>query len=229
MKKAIIQEPTRLSDADLYGIYRSWRDNTGAFECFVRSTCFVSLKHYPDFELEHPAFRRGAVCRKVTECVKSELQTCEALETKTLFLLDLPAKKSLPLSLLLNQDCGLQPVLTMRQLYHPHGVVGETQDISALLKTGPKLRHEEPKGYVFVLDSNRCTENDGEIFTEKFNNQYELTAYDLPLPEMLHDTGYSKLVLMHSGALKRDVAQYIGNLRIAGFNAGIVRVEGHEQ
>jgi hypothetical protein len=46
---------------------------------------------------------------------------------------------------------------------------------------------------------------------------------------MLHDTGYSKLVLMHSGALKRDVAQYIGNLRIAGFNAGIVRVEGHEQ
>ena len=141
-------------------------------------------------------------------------------------MLDLPAVKSLSASLLLNHDYDLRPVLTLRQLFHPQGIVGGEVEISALLLFGLRLHSGEPKGFVFVLDSDRHLEYDNEIFATKFNNQYKLSIYDLPTLKMLRDGGFTKLVLMHSGALKRDVADYVGSMRIDGFNACTIRVEG---
>lgn len=228
MKIKDLPELSRLSDADLYRNYRSWRDGTGIFECYVRSTCFVSLKHYPDFALSRLILRRDTIHRRISACVEAELKQNQENGTKTFFLLDLPAGKVLAESLLLNQDCGLQPVLTLRQLFHPHGIVGGEPEISALLSVGLRLRHSDPKGYLFVLDSSRSLEYDGEPHPKQFNNQYELSAYDLPLLEMLHDAGFTKLVLMHSGALKQDTASYISGMRIGGLNACTIRLDGYE-
>lgn len=229
MKNTNAQEPLKLSDADFYGTYRKWRDDVGIFECYVKATCFVSLRHYPDFKLHTVTARRDAVYRKVSDCVALELGKNGqdgSQKGKTLFFLDLPGVKSLSASLLLNHDLGLRPVLTMRQLFHPQGIVGGEAEISSLLLLGLRLQSGEPKGFVFVLDSDRHLEYDNELFATKFNNQYDLTVYDLPTLQMLRDAGYTKLVVMHSGTLKRDVADYIGCMRIDGFNACTVRVEG---
>jgi hypothetical protein len=230
MKNIKAQEPLRLSDADFYDVYRKWRDQTGVFECYVKATCFVSLRHYPDFALHHITARHDAIYRKISECVASEMEKAkiekDTKADKTLFMLDLPAVKSLPASYLLNQDYKLKPVLTMRQLFHPQGIVGGEAEISALLQFGLCLHGGEPKGFVFVLDSDRHLEYDREVFLAKFNNQYELSVYDLPTLEMLRDTGFTKLLILHSGALKRDMADYVGRIRMQGFHACTLRVEG---
>ena len=116
MKESVEQSPSELSQADCYGIYCKWRDNADAFECYVKATCFVSLRHYPDFALRHVAVRRDAIYRKISQYVASELGKDGKGGAKTLFMLDLPAVKSLSASLLLNHDYDLRPVLTLRQL-----------------------------------------------------------------------------------------------------------------
>jgi len=42
---------TNLSQIDLFDVYSKWNIGLEAFKCFCRSTNFVSLKHYPDFQL----------------------------------------------------------------------------------------------------------------------------------------------------------------------------------
>lgn len=42
----------KLGEIDLRMLYRLWKSNLGPFKCFFRSTPFVSLQTYDDFELK---------------------------------------------------------------------------------------------------------------------------------------------------------------------------------
>lgn len=197
-----------LKDFELYPIYLKWRENTNAFECFLKSTTFVSLKNYPNFALEELFISEedNIVYNRIKEIL--DLQDT----SNTLLILDVPGHLSVLLGYLLQNNLNIKPILTLNQLFHPYGLVGNQKLISNLLICGNKLNSIDPKGYIFILDSGRyLLESDG---TEEnfFNNQYETTEEDMPSVELLKELNYSKAVYIYLDDIKEDINCYLDYL-----------------
>lgn len=197
-----------LKDLELYPIYLKWREGTNAFECFLKSTAFVSLKNYPNFELEDPyiSLEENIMYDKIKTIIDSNNTS------DTIFLLDIPGHQSVLLGYLLQNNLNIKPILTLNLLFHPYGLIGGKKLIGNLLLCGDKLNSINPKGYIFILDSGRyLLESDG---TEKnsFNNQYETTEEDMPNVELLKELCYSKAVYIYSDKIKEDINCYLDYL-----------------
>lgn len=192
-----------LKDLDLYSIYLNWRDNTNAFECFLKSTPFVSLKNYPNFQLENmDSSKEDMLLNKIKSIIT------EYDKSDTIFLLDIPGHKSIVLGYLLQNNLSIKPILTFNILFHPYGLIGNKKFISNLLLCGNTLKAITPKGYIFLLDSERYlseSKGDEENF---FNNQYETTEEDMPSVELLKELGYSKVVYIYLDNIKEDINCY---------------------
>jgi len=197
-----------LKDFELYPIYLKWRESTNAFECFLKSTAFVSLKNYPNFTLEELSIseEENIVYNKVKAIIASQNTS------NTLFLLDVPGHLSVLLGYLLQNNLNIKPVLTLNHLFHPYGLVGSEKLISNLLVYGNKLTSINPEGYIFILDSGRyLLQSDG---TEEnfFNNQYETTEEDMPSIDLLKELSYSKAVYIYIDEIKEDINCYLDYL-----------------
>jgi len=201
-----------LCDFNLHNIYKKWHDGCGAFECYVHSTCFVSLKHYPDFLLPKITFDTDSTNEKICSVIR------QYKAENILFLIDLPTEQALKSSYILNKTLAFKPILTLRHIHHPFGIVGDSETISGLLQYGEQLSNENCMGFVFVLDSSRYDDYEDDVFKQKFNNQYEITEYDLPPLEMLKDLQFEHLVILFQQSLKEDLEQYAAYLQENGMD-----------
>lgn len=199
---------TFLKDLELYPTFLKWREGTNAFECFIKSTAFVSLKNYPDFELEDLSIspEENIMYDKIRTIIDSYATS------NTIFLLDIPGQQSVLLGYLLQNNLNIKPILTLNLLFHPYGLIGSKKLISNLLLCGNKLNSINPKGYIFILDNGRyLLESDG---TEEnlFNNQYETTEEDMPNVELLKELCYSNAVYIYFDKIKEDINCYLDYL-----------------
>ncbi|MHC9541228.1 MAG: hypothetical protein AB9903_17125 [Vulcanimicrobiota bacterium] len=209
--------PLRLQEIDLKKNYSTWREGSGPFRCFFRSTNFVSLKHYPDFTLNEPSEEKDSLWRNVEEYI------CNFSADNSIFMLDIPGTDALRCAYLAQKEKAVKAILTFSNPLHEHGLIGGQDYISALLGYGEMLSCKEAAGYLFVLDSNRFGDYDDAELRRRFNNQYELNDEDLPFPEMMRDLGYERIVCIFSGIMKEDVKCYLSSLENERFT--VIRKE----
>lgn len=200
----------RLSDFNLQDTYSKLYQSSGVFRCYFRATNFVSLKHYPDFELIDTAASYGNLVEKLYSCIESKDFS------KTILIIDFPGEMSIELAGHLRVHKDFQPVLTFNGVLHEHGLVGNKRYISSLLKYGEAEIIKKPHGYVFVLDYERFGDYSNDDFKKNFNNQYEITEDDLPPFEMLKDLGYTTIVYCYSNEIKEDIGTYLEYLKDSG-------------
>lgn len=164
---------------NLRQLYQNWVEGAGPFECFVRKTNFVSLRHYPDIPIRQLSTRASKFFQRISPQL--------ALPGDNwLNLVDLPGIEAIRVGFLLQQKLKLKPVLTFSSPLHPYGLVGGDRYVNSLVYYGSQLTPIQPRGYVLILDSGRYREQlSPKQIRRSFNNQYELTADDLPSLEML--------------------------------------------
>lgn len=198
---------TRLSEIDFQELYARWVQGAGPFACFVRKTNFVSLKHYDDFVLRPKTLRKNPLFKNLQSQLK-------ALDPERILMFDIPAVQGMQLACLLQNHLGIKPILTYISPLHSHGLVGGDDYVNALISYGFLLKPVEPQTYVLILDSERYrTRISKQVLRRKFNNQYELTADDLPSAEMLGAIGYRQVCFYRRGVLKEDIAAYLQYLK----------------
>lgn len=192
----------------MYKIYLKWRNNSNKFECFVKSTPFVSLKHYTDFRLEEMSISPNILKthNEVLDIIsKYDLNT-------TLFILDTNELSIIKIGFLL-QTHNIKPILTFNFMFHPYGAIGSKKFINNLVYFGERLNINEVKGYVFLLDNERYSdEEDIHLNENTFNNQYEITEEDLPTMEFLKEIKYTSCVYIYSNKIKEDINCYLDYL-----------------
>ena len=199
-----------LKDIDLYHCYKKWYDGCGVFECFVHSTPFVTLKNYPDFILNDVCFEQDKFTKEVLNTISPYLNS------NTLFMIDFNPQLSLKSAYILQKHLLLKPILTYGQINHPYGMIFDEDAISSLVSYSENITAVNNNGYVFVLDYLRYSNFSEDIYKSKFNNQYEVTEYDLPVFEMLNDLGYQQFVFLYQGILKEDIKPYLDYLQEKG-------------
>lgn len=197
-----------LKDIDMYKIYLKWRNNSNRFECFVKSTPFVSLKHYTDFRLEEMSISPSI--HKIHDEIYNIISKYD-LNT-TLFILDTNELSIVKIGFLL-QVHNIKPILTFNFMFHPYGAIGSKNFISNLVYFGERLNINEVKGYIFLLDNERYSdEEDIHLNENTFNNQYEITEEDLPTMEFLKEIKYTSCVYIYSNKIKEDINCYLDYL-----------------
>jgi len=195
--------PTNLVQIDLTDLYVRWLQGADSFACFVRKTNFVSLKHYRDFVLRPVSHHQSRLYKYLRPYL-------EQLEPDNLVLLDIPAVEGMRLGFLIQNRLRLKPILTFVSPLHASGLVGGDRYVTALIGYGQLLNPVDPHGFVFILDSQRYKSAVSQrLLRLKFNNQYELSADDLPSVEMLRALEYRRVTLYHMGETKEDVAAYL--------------------
>ncbi|MCX7746756.1 MAG: hypothetical protein N2645_07685 [Clostridia bacterium] len=195
-----------LKDIDLYRIYKNWRQGSGPYRCFFRSTNFVSLKHYPDFFLHEVPLSKSDVDDRIAELI--------ALydRKETLFLLDIPGKEAIKAAFFVQKSLNLKCILTFNGILHPFGLVGDRDYVSRLLNYGDRLDKIDPEGFMFILDYDRYREVEKVELHQFFNNQYEISDEDLPSDEMLKDLGYRQVAAFYREPVKEDLSAYLSYL-----------------
>ncbi|HEX9061192.1 MAG TPA: hypothetical protein VF941_13510 [Clostridia bacterium] len=188
----------RLKEIDLYQVYLKWYQGSGVFRCFFRTTNFVSLKHYPDFYLD-----QGSLDENLNEKI---LKIIDRYDVHTsLFFLDLPCEQAISPAYFLQANKSIKPILTFNNVLHPYGLIGTREYISRLILYSDYLEEVEPKGFIFILDNLRFGDYDDKTLRSNFNNQYELTEYDLPYLEMLRELGFERVIYISNGKIKEDI------------------------
>lgn len=197
----------RLAEIDLMDLYSRWLEGAGPFACFVRKTNFVSLKHYEDFVLQPVTIRKS-------HWFKQHQLQLQQSATGQLLLFDIPAVDGMRLACLMQNYLSIKPILTFVSPLHSHGLVGGKSYVNALVGYGLLLKPMEPRSYAFIMDSQRYRSSvNPQVLRRRFNNQYELTAEDLPNAEMLQALGYKQVSLFRQGETKEDSSAYLEYLR----------------
>ncbi|MDA8235156.1 MAG: hypothetical protein M0Z31_10220 [Clostridia bacterium] len=213
----------KLSQVDLLQNYRNWRQGTGVFECFLRATPFVSLRHYPDMELDLSPPELPEEDRKLIALVEKRLNL------ETLLVADLAAERAAGWAYYLQKALGRKPVLVFNNPLHPKGLVGNEDFIRVLLAGGEHLETvSEAVGYAFILDYSRYGDFSPEEFREFFNNQYELSDEDLPHRDLLNFCGINRLVVVSGQPIKEDLAYYLQYIENQGLEVLMVNPQEGE-
>lgn len=196
-----------LKEYDLLEIYKNWAADIGPFRCFLRATNFVSLKHYPDFQLSDIELAEG----KSFELLKGIIEEFEM--SNTIYFVDIPAVQGIKLGFYIQKLLNVKPILILNNPLHPYGIVGDKEYISRLIGYGELLEKSEPRGFAFILDNCRYKECSEAELKKYFNNQYELTEDDLPYHYMLEELGYKRVVYIYKEAIKEDISYYLEYLK----------------
>lgn len=201
-----------LKDIDMYKIYLNWRNNSNILECFVKSTPFVSLKHYTDFKLEEISMPPSIY--KVHDEILDITSKYDL--NSTLFILDTNEMSIAKIGFLLEIN-NIKPILTFNFMFHPYGAIGSKNFINDLVYFGQKLNINKVKGYIFLLDNERYSDKEDIHLNENtFNNQYEITEEDLPTTEFLKEIKYTSCVYIYSNEIKEDINCYLEYLNNNG-------------
>lgn len=191
----------RLGEIDLRMLYRLWKSNLGPFKCFFRSTPFVSLQTYDDFELME---NYASKCSE--ELLNMVLGNCVE---HNFLIVDLPFDDILNLALAVNNQYDIKPILNINLLFHPFGVVGDKSNISKMINCGLKLKKINPKKFIMLLPYDRYDDNlKAKNINDKLNNQYAIGDDELPYPVMLRELGYDKVVILTEHKVKEDLGEY---------------------
>lgn len=191
-----------LQEIDLRNIYRIWKSNLGPFQGFFRSTPFVSLQTYDDFELEEENIIKHD--QEVIDIIMENFN-----ESKFL-IVDLPLKDILNLALTLNNEYSIKPILNINLLFHPFGIIGTKDNINKLINNGLKLKNIITDKFIMMIPYDRYNE---ELITDdcsnKLNNQYGIGEDDLPYINMLKELGYKQVVIITKDNIKEDLNDYV--------------------
>ncbi|MFW2489599.1 normocyte-binding protein [Clostridium chromiireducens] len=195
----------KLQDVDLRKLYRTWKSGLGPFQGFFRSTPFVSLQTYENFELKAGSENK---CRQdVVDKIK------ENLDENNFTIVDLPLNEILDTALVLNNKYSIKPILNINLLFHPFGIVGDRVGISKLINNGLKLNKVNSNKIVMLIPSNRYDNNlEVKYLEDKLNNQYGVGEDDLPYVNMLKELKYNGVVILTRGELKEDLRAYIDSI-----------------
>lgn len=195
-----------LKDVDLRQVYNMWKSDLKEFQCFFRSSPFVSLQTYDDFS--------------INEDIKQELypdiinDVLKCIDEKSFIIIDLPLEQILDLALSLNNEHYIKPILNVNLLFHPYGIVGTKTHINKIIINSSKLEKIESNKYVMLLPYDRFDEKiESKDMANKLNNQYGVGEDDLPYGYMLKKLGYDKLILMTGGVIKEDLVEYIDYMK----------------
>ena len=202
----------RLSTIDLYEIYSKWFEGTYYFQCFVRSTNFVSLKQYPDFLLSQVSSNEDDFAIEVQQSVD------KYLSKNTLYFFDFPALEGIKTGYFVHKNKKIKPVITFNNILHPNGLIGDKEYINGLIGYGELIENKEIITYSFILDSNRYGNYEKEAYKRFFNNQYEMTNEDLPSYEMLQWLRLNKCIYLYRDEVKEDMDAYLQYLEDSGMD-----------
>lgn len=192
----------KLSDIDLIGVYRKWKNGLDPFQGYFRSTPFVSLQTYDDFEIsnENNIKYDQEVLSKIVE-VSSE---------ENFIIVDLPFKEVLNLALILNNEYIIKPILNINLLFHPFGIVGNKDNISALILNGLNLNNIDSRKFVMLIPYERYDDTlVAKDIKDNLNNQYGIGEDDLPNVQLLKTLGYNKITVFTEDIIKEDLNMYI--------------------
>lgn len=192
----------KLQEVDLRNIYRIWKSNLGPFRGFFRSTPFVSLQTYEDFKLEK---------ENIVEYNPQALNIIiEKFQEDIFLIVDLPLNEIINLSLVLNNEYSIKPILNVNLLFHPFGVVGTKDNINKLINNGLKLKEVNTNKFIMMIPYDRYDEKtDAKELKNKLNNQYGIGEDDLPYVNMLKELGYDKVIIITKEDIKEDLSDYV--------------------
>jgi glutaredoxin-related protein len=191
-----------LGEIDLKMLYRTWKSELGPFQCFFRSTPFVSLQTYDNFELSE-----GNINEFSENILKNIIKNCNE---KNFLIVDLLLDDILDLALILNNEYCIKPILNINLLFHPFGVIGSQNNINKLINNGLKLKKINSKKFVMLVPYDRYDDNlKTEDLKEYLNNQYGIGDDDLPYVEMLKEMGYNKVTILTQDEIKADLKEYM--------------------
>ncbi len=205
-----------LKEVNLREIYKKWKNDLGEFRCFFRSTSFVSLQTYENFILDD--YKNESKKEIITKIINE-------YNDKDFIIVDLPLDEILDLSLELNNNYFIKPILNINLLFHPFGIVGSRKNISKLVNTGIKLSEVKSKKYIMLIPYDRYNEElDVKKIYDKLNNQYAVADDDLPSADILKRLGYNRIVVFTKDNVKEDLMNYIDYFKNE-INVKIVRME----
>lgn len=191
----------KLSEVDLIKVYRLWKRGLGEFRCFFRSSPFVSLKTYEDFEI----YKCDNKAKEIV--LKTILEECN---DNNFVIVDLPFSDILDLSIRLNNNYEIKPILGVNLLFNDFGLVGDKMEISKLITYGLNLKKIKTDKFVMMINYNRYMDDiDVSKITDKLNNQYEITEEDLPDLHMIKSLGYNEITIISRERIKQDLKDYI--------------------
>ncbi|WP_160693282.1 normocyte-binding protein [Clostridium sp. C2-6-12] len=206
----------KLQEVDLRNVYRIWKSNLGPFRGFFRSTPFVSLQTYDDFNLEKE--------NRIEYNPQTLNIIMEKFQEDNFLIIDLPLNEIINLSLVLNNEYSIKPILNINLLFHPFGVVGTKDNINKLINNGFELKNINTNKFIMMIPYDRYDENiDAEELKNKLNNQYGIGEDDLPYVNMLKDLGYSQVIIITKDNIKEDLSDYV-NYISKDIRAEIIKV-----
>ncbi|NFR87957.1 MULTISPECIES: normocyte-binding protein [unclassified Clostridium] len=205
-----------LKEVNLREIYKKWKNDLGEFRCFFRSTSFVSLQTYENFILDD--YKNESKKEIITKII-------DEYNDEDFIIVDLPLDEILDLSLELNNNYFIKPILNINLLFHPFGIVGSRKNISKLVNTGIKLNEVKSKKYIMLIPYDRYNEElDVKKIYDNLNNQYAVADDDLPSSDILKRLGYNRIVVFTKDNVKEDLMNYIDYFKNE-INVKIVRME----
>lgn len=190
-----------LKEIDLRKIYGEWKKGLGPYRCFFRSTSFVSLQTYEDFE----------VVDTYEEADKSILSAIlnESIE-ENFIIADFGFNKILDLALQLNNEEGIKPILNVNLLFNSFGLIGTKENINKLISYAGKLKDINMKKAVMLIPYDRYDEKiDVSQVYDKLNNQYAVGFDDLPTAKFLKELGYKGISIITKDKVKEDLMDYV--------------------
>jgi len=191
-----------LQEIDLRNIYRAWKSNLGPFQGFFRSTPFVSLQTYDDFEIEEENLIKYD--QKAIDII------LENFNENNFLIVDLPLKEILNLALVLNNEYSIKPILNINVLFHPFGIIGTKDNINKLINNGLKLKKINTDKFIMIIPYDRYNEETAtDDSNNKLNNQYGIGEDDLPHVNMLKELGYKQVVILTKDNIKEDLNDYV--------------------
>ena len=209
-----------LQEIDLRKLYRVWKSELGPFQGFFRSTPFVSLQTYDDFELDAENINgreniHGTENINATELMNENDKRVldiiiENSDESNFLIVDLPLNEILNFALILNNEHYIKPILNVNLLFHPCGIIGNSDNINKLINNGLKLKRINPRKFVMLIPYDRYDEElEANYFKDKLNNQYGIGEDDLPSCNMLKELGYNKVIILTKNDIKEDLNDYV--------------------
>ncbi|MDD6795898.1 MAG: normocyte-binding protein [Clostridiaceae bacterium] len=194
----------KLSEIDLRDNYKRWKRNMGVFRAFFRSTSYVSLQTYEDFTLNE---YKNEADEKVLNTILKEFKD------DYFTIVDLDLKDIIDLSLKLNNEKNIKPILNINLLFNEYGLIGDKEDISKLINVGNRLENIKTDKFIMLIPYDRYKEDiDVSKVYDKLNNQYAVSFEDLPYSEFIKDLGYKGITIITKEKMKEDFKDYLENL-----------------